>query len=81
MPEDCYLVKVGIKQGLDRSGRQIWKHKSDTSPYKHWLMTWDGEKGEIEVFHHKTLYHLRVLHPNGDFKDEAVAGRKLRVNT
>jgi hypothetical protein len=81
MPADCYLVKVGIKQGLDTSGRQVWKHKTEKAPFKHWFMTWDGEKGEIEVFHNKTLEHLRVLKDNGDFKDEAVAGRKLRMKT
>jgi len=40
---------------------------------------WDGEKGEIEVFALKTLKHIAVYHPNGDFKDEAVKGRTLKI--
>ena len=81
MPEDCYLVKTSEKYAIDSAGRQVWAHKSGSSPYKNWLMTWDGEKGEIEVFDKITFKHWGVLHPNGNLKAPAVKRRKLRIRT
>lgn len=81
MPKDCYLVKTSEKYALDATGRQVWRHKSNSIPYVSWLLTWDGEKGEIEVFDKITLQHLGVLHSNGDFKSKAIRSRKLRLRT
>lgn len=81
MPEDCYLVKTSIRYAIDSAGRQVWQHKSSCTPYRNWIMTWDGERGEIEVFHAKTLKHQGVLHSNGDFKEHAIKGRILRLQT
>ena len=76
MPKDCYIIKTSNFYCLDKSNRKIWKHKSKDHPY---YLVWDSEKGEIEVFDIKTLEHKAVYYSNGDFKDEAVKNRKLRL--
>lgn len=55
------------------NGQKRWRSIDNNKIY-----TWDSLHGEIEVFNKRGL-HLGALYPNGDFKKEAIKGRKIDV--
>jgi hypothetical protein len=76
MPDNCYILKTSKYHCIDKGGRSVYEHKSKKHPY---YLVWDGSHGEIEVFSKKTLKHVAVYYPNGDFKSGPVKGRELKI--
>lgn len=71
IPNPCFLdncVYIGVFNNQKR-----WKNEKSDRIY-----TWDSLHGEIEVFN-KRGYHLGVLFPDGQFKKNAVKGRRIDV--
>ena len=68
-PKPCILD--GMEKHIVSGGRQVYK-KGDK------YYTWDEFHGEVEVFN-KRGWHLMVLDADGNFKKDAVKGRRIDV--